>query len=371
MKRLICMTVFVTLLCGGMAAQTRSETKSYEKAIAKPSLKAYDKFLKKYPSSVYAGDISARRDTLLSISPYGFDQAAKIFADFVPNDGESRAFGFRKNAVDRIYAVRISPEGDIVVDAIEKNGNSWEALDRFTMPLNMEEGLKISGFVDSCSTFRIRDEFFFSFNLLADDKSSGSQSYISACFSPDSFFYGSVCFNGTPLPKQNEPYHIRGRIDSFSAETSAPQIRLLAARIQDNPLLEKIPDSEYYTSSAIQKWIEENPSALSSASQLHFLGIENESTLVQQFAKAKGKQESARYTAVIMDIQGYTVIVVKQKSDGQYVLAWAEPQCKDKYKDRLLNSIYFTGANTLSMQYYHGKRTFSYSLNLSNKQIKR
>lgn len=371
MKRLICMTVFVTLLCGGMTAQTRSETKSYEKAIAKPSLKAYDKFLKKYPSSVHAGDISARRDTLLSISPYGFDQAAKIIADFVTNDGESRAFGFRKNAVDRIYAVRISPESDLVVDAIEKNGDSWKALDRFTMPLNMDEGLKISGFVDSCSTFRIRDEFFFSFNLLADDKSSGSQSYISACFSPDSFFYGSVCFNGTPLPKQNEPYHIRGRIDSFSAETSAPQIRLMAARIQDNPLLEKIPDSEYYTSSAIQKWIEENPSALKNASRLHFLGLENESTLVQQFAKAKGKQESARYTAVIMDIQGYTVIVVKQKSDGQYVLAWAEPQCKDKYKDRLLNSIYFTGANTLSMQYYHGKRTFSYSLNLSNKQIKR
>ena len=145
----------------------------------------------------------------------------------------------------------------------------------------------------------------------------------------------------------------------------------MAARIQDNPLLEKIPDSEYYTSSAIQKWIEENPSALSNASRLHFLGIEDESTLVQQFAKAKGKQESARYTAVIMDIQGYTVIVVKQKSDGQYVLAWAEPQCKDKYKDRLLNSIYFTGPNTLSMQYYHGTRTFSYSLNLSNKQIKR
>ena len=149
------------------------------------------------------------------------------------------------------------------------------------------------------------------------------------------------------------------------------QAFFMGARIQDNPLLEKIPDSEYYTSSAIQKWIEENPSALSNASRLHFLGIEDESTLVQQFAKAKGKQESARYTAVIMDIQGYTVIVVKQKSDGQYVLAWAEPQCKDKYKDRLLNSIYFTGPNTLSMQYYHGKRTFSYSLNLSNKQIKR
>ena len=96
-----------------------------------------------------------------------------------------------------------------------------------------------------------------------------------------------------------------------------------------------------------------------------------ESSLVMDFASAGGKQQSARYSAVIMDIRGYSVIVVYQKEDGNYVLAWAEPESRDHMKDRLLNDIRFIDANTLNVHFYHGRRDFSYKLNLSSKKVRR
>ena len=63
--------------------------------------------------------------------------------------------------------------------------------------------------------------------------------------------------------------------------------------------------------------------------------------------------------------------MVYQKDDKNYVLAWAEPECKDHYRDRLLNSIAFDDANTLAMSYYHGNRTFKYRLNLTSKNLRR
>ena len=60
MKKIV---LIVTLsIVAGVAAwgQTKAETKLYNKTLKKPSIAAYDKFLKKYPSSVYAADITAQ-----------------------------------------------------------------------------------------------------------------------------------------------------------------------------------------------------------------------------------------------------------------------------------------------------------------------
>ena len=92
---------------------------------------------------------------------------------------------------------------------------------------------------------------------------------------------------------------------------------------------------------------------------------------MESFAKAKGKVESSKYRAAIMDIRGWSVIVVYEKESGNYVLAWAEPECKDHKKDRLLNSLYFKNPYTLTMYYYQGSKSFSYELNLASKKLSR
>ena len=46
-----------------LSAQTPAETKLYNKTLKKPSVKTYDKFLNKYPSSVYSLEILTLRDS--------------------------------------------------------------------------------------------------------------------------------------------------------------------------------------------------------------------------------------------------------------------------------------------------------------------
>ena len=46
---------------GVLSAQTPAETKLYNKTLKKPSVKAYDKFLNKYPQSVYSLEILTLR----------------------------------------------------------------------------------------------------------------------------------------------------------------------------------------------------------------------------------------------------------------------------------------------------------------------
>ena len=150
-----------------------------------------------------------------------------------------------------------------------------------------------------------------------------------------------------------------------------PWMRLLLKDIQDNPALEQIPENFYLTDAAIQWWLDVNPEALTSATHLKFNILPEGCSLIEEYNKAKGKKNSSKYTAAMFDHRDYTVIVVYQKDDKNYVLAWAEPECKDHYRDRLLNSISFDDANTLSMAYYHGNRTFKYRLNLTSKNLRR
>ena len=60
MRKILMAALVLLLAVNPLAAQKKAETKLYNKTLSKPSLEAFDKFLKKYPSSVYAADILAR-----------------------------------------------------------------------------------------------------------------------------------------------------------------------------------------------------------------------------------------------------------------------------------------------------------------------
>ncbi len=100
MKRILFAALVLLLAAAPLSAQKRAETKLYNKTLAKPSVTAFDKFLKKYPSSVYAEDILARRDTLLNISPYDLAQARSIAAGLLEGSAEFLAVADRREAVD-------------------------------------------------------------------------------------------------------------------------------------------------------------------------------------------------------------------------------------------------------------------------------
>ena len=378
LKSLLCAALLLAASTGAYS-QTKAETRQYNKAVGKPSVQAFDRFLKKYPSSVYAAEISARRDTLLSISPYSRAEAEAVMSEFMPDGALFLAFPDRKDAVDRIYGICVCSSeldlGHVKLYTAVMGEDGWSLADSYESPTAAlsSEGAARS-FVDSTAVFEIRGDRYFRFNFLTKAADSDKMSYTAATWSPAGDAYSEVVFEGHDIlqPGDGVPFRIEGRVNENSImNPDRPEARLMMAAINENPCLEQIPAGDYLTDAAIDWWLEQNPGALGSATKLNFNILPENSSLVEQFEASRDKKSSSRYTAALFDIRGYSVIVVKQKADGNYVLAWAEPECEDHYRDRLLNSITFEDANTLEMFYYHGNRHFDYKLNLTSKTVKR
>jgi hypothetical protein len=378
MKKVLTAAMVLLLAAAPLSAQKKAETKLYERTLSKPSVEAFDKFLKKYPSSVYAPDILARKDTLLNISPYDMTQAAAIAGPLLGGDAVFRAIADRREAVDRIYAVCLSGEGlaldQVRIVTFRDGRNGWEQEGVYDAPASDAEGMSSREFVDDTSVATIRGTRFLFFNYLMSGNDPALQTYVAAAYAPQTDDFGCVSFRGKDVRGSGHvpPYHLLGRSDeALLSGMDRPWMRLLVKNIHDNPWLEEIPENFYLTDAAIDWWLEQNPDALTSATHMKFNILQEESSLVEEYKNAKGKKNSSKYTAAMFDHRGYTVIVVYQKDDKNYVLAWAEPECKDHYRDRLLNSIAFDDANTLAMSYYHGNRTFKYRLNLTSKNLRR
>ena len=377
MMRKILPAAFLLLLAAApLSAQTKAETKLYNKTLSKPSVEAFDKFLKKYPSSVYAADITARKDTLLNITPYSEAQAAAIAAELLPDGASFRAIADRREAVDRIYAICLDGEGlamdQVRIVTLEKGRNAWTLTGTYDAPASDAEGMTERAFADDTQAFAVRGTRFLRFNYLMRSADGAQQTYVAAAYAPQTDEFGCVSFRGKDISKDAESYRISGRSDeALLSGMDRPWMRLLLKDIQDNPRLEAIPENIWLTDAAIEWWLGQNPGALTDATHLKFNIIQKESSLVEEFTRARGKKNSGKYTAAMFDHHGYTVIVAYQKADDNYVLAWVEPECKDHYRDRLLNSIDFDDANTLAMSYYHGNRTFKYRLNLASKSLRR
>ena len=375
MRRILMAALALLLAAAPLSAQKKAETRLYDKTLSKPSVEAFDKFLKKYPSSVYAADILARKDTLLNISPYDEKQAAAIAGPLLPAGTEFRAIADRREAVDRIYALCLDGEG-LALDQVRivtfvKGAGGWTQEGVYDAPAADAEGMDSREFVDETSVAAIRGTRYLFFHYLMSGK---EEAYVAAAYAPQTDEFGCISFRGKDVRGSGHvpPYHILGRSDeALQSGMDRPWMRLLLKDIQDNPWLEYVPENFWLTDAAIAWWLEQNPDALTSATHLKFNILQPESSLVEEFTAAKGKKNSSKYTAAMFDHRGYTVIVVQQKDDGKYVLAWAEPEAKDHYRDRLLNSIAFDDANTLAMSYYHGNRTFKYRLNLTSKNLRR
>ncbi len=376
MRRILTAALALLLAASPLLAQKKAETKLYDKTLAKPSVEAFDKFLKKYPSSVYAPDILARKDTLLNISPYDGAQAAAIAGPLLPDGAAFRAIADRREAVDRIYAICLGGEGlaldQVRIVTLVDGRDGWTQEGVYDAPAADAEGMASRSFVDGSSVVTIRGTRFLFFNYLLDG--ADGQAYVAAAYAPQTDDFGCVSFRGKDVRGTGHvpPYHILGRSDeALLSGMDRPWMRLLLQQIRDNEWLEEIPENIWLTDAAIAWWQEQNPDALTSATHLKFNILQPECSLVEEYAKAKGKKNSSKYTAAMFDHRGWTVIVVYQKADDNYVLAWAEPECQDHRRDRLLNSIAFDDANTLALSYYHGNRTFKYRLNLTSKNLRR
>ncbi len=406
MKRLISIAVLTALSLGMLYAQTPAETKLYNKTLKKPSVKAYEKFLAKYPSSVYSLEILTLRDSTLfaavdkedaeaveafaaahpdsplsgqvgdviarhNTSPLSKEEAMAAVRALAPSAAD--AVGYRR--ANRDYALGLSAEGGALTlyrCALGADG-AWtladtRSLERYNLDGKLAD-CKLDGPVE---LVEIDGKKFLSFNYINTSDNSKGIEYVVSLFNPADDSVTHSMFYGRDMSAK-DGLKIEGQCPEALSSLVLPENAWLLNRINSDPRFEQISKANALTDDSIAWWLEKNPEAETRASRLNFGALDEESSLVAGFkaARSRDKDSSRSFTAALFDIRDYTVIVAYSKTYKNYILVWCEPVCKNKNRDKLLNTIYFEDDTSLALFYYKGKTTFKNRINLANRSIRR
>ena len=337
-----------------LGAQTKAETSLYGKTVRNFSIKAADKFLKKYPNSVYAPEVMHLKDSVLmaqyiaaNVSTLSHDAAMAVAG------GAVDAIGWKKDGVEHVLALDpdltlrvLSPDGALEDTRVIPVYTMSSATPALVTPMEI-----ISPFGGK------RKYIHFAYRC-------GTDEYVEALYLPDedivnqALFYGKG--DGTSIEGQS-PEMIEGV--NISAEVS-----WLVARLRENPSLIQISKADILTDDSIQWWLQKNPKAQTSATKLTFGKLDPESSIVEVCKKARKEKGSGR-SAAIFDIRGYTLICTV--SGGEYTLVWCEPVCTNRNTQPYIRSIYFdSDGTTLNLFYYKGKTTFKKKISLPSRTLR-
>lgn len=406
MKRLISIAALMALSLGILSAQTPAETKLYNKTLKKPSVKAFEKFLAKYPSSVYSLEILTLRDSTLfaaidkedaeaveafaaahpdsplsgqvgdviarhNTSPLSKEEALAAVRALAPSAAD--AVGYRR--ANRNYALGLSAEGGALTlyrCALGADG-AWtladtRSLERYNLDIKLSD-CKLDGPVE---LVEIDGKKFLSFNYINSAENNKGIEYVVSLFNPADDSVTHSMFYGRDMSAK-DGLKIEGQCPEALSSLVLPENAWLLNRINSDPRFEQISKANALTDDSIAWWLEKNPEAETRASRLNFGALDEESSLVAGFkaARSRDKDSSRSFTAALFDIRDYTVIVAYSKTYKNYILVWCEPVCKNKNRDKLLNTIYFEDDASLALFYYKGKTTFKHHVNLANRSIRR
>lgn len=405
------------LLHAQNAVPGKSETKLYLKTKAKPSIKAFDKFLSTFPTSVYAEEISSLKDSTIYYNSVDLRDAIQL-ESFIENHPDSRmtpraqlqleklntptipeekamqdaavlsgktenisAVLYRDKNLNRLCIVDFMPQ-DKPFDMIgisfysEKDGE-WalemqQEIDKYIMEEGSDRTIE-AGKAEIVKVGKQRMIFFSYINYCSS--APRNVEYASTLLSLDGTQSTSSIFYGVNLSKKTpakEDYAIEGRSPETLAQGGLSPMQLfLLQDMTRNSHLTQISEEDALSDDAIQWWLNKNPKAMTSATSLNFGNLAPECSMIKAYAKAT-KENSAQYSCAIIDFRGYTMIVSYSKGAKNHSLVWAEPECINRETDRFLSDIYFeSNGTTLVLFYYKGKTTFKYRINLASKTLKK
>jgi hypothetical protein len=406
MKRLFTIAAALLLAFGTMYAQTPAETKLYNKTLKKPSVKAYDKFLNKYPDSVYAVEILTLKDSTLFAAVDKEDaEAVEAFAAEHPSSpiiGQVEEIIARHNTSpltreEALAAVRaLAPEAADAVGwrrgnrdyalglaaadgalrlyrcALSADG-AWTLADT-SVPerYNLDSKLTDCRLDGPVELVEINDKKYLSFNYINSVDKGKNIEYVASLYEPADESVTHAMFYGRDMSGK-DGLKIEGQCPEALSMVVLPENAWLLNRINSDPRLVPIAKADALTDDSIAWWLAKNPEAETRASRLNFGALDEESSLVAGFktARSRDKDSSKSFTAAMFDIRDYTVIVAYSKTYKNYILVWCEPVCVNKNRDKLLNNIYFEDDSSLALFYYKGKTTFKNRINLASRTIRR
>ena len=390
MKRLILLLLLMVPV--SVFGQTKAETSMYNRTLKRPTVKAAEQFLKKFPESVYAPKVLRLRDSLVFFA-LGPDDAAGVL-EFRKEHPDSF---FRPLADERIREHNTS--GITHEEALRIAGDCLDAIgwrkDNVEHVLALDSGLDMrilspTGEYEearSLSVYSLQDSPappvlalplevvspLGGRNYLHFAYLNGNSEYVEVLFLPEEDIVSEAMYYGTAVTAaEGEAYRIEGQSpEMMEGLTLTAEVLWLTGRLRENPSLVPLSHADMLTDESIRWWLAKNPGAHGQASRLSFGRLDPESSIVEAYKKAR-KEKGRSSNAALFDIRGYTVICAASKSSGEYTLVWCEPVCKNKRNDRFLNSIYFdSDGNTLNLFYYRGNTTFKYRISLASQSIKR
>ena len=406
MNRLFTIAAAALLAMGTLHAQAPAETKLYNKTLKKPSVKAYDKFLKKYPSSVYSIEIRTLKDSTLfaavdqedaaaveafaaahpdspiadqveaviarhNTSPLTREEALAALRALAPSAAD--AVGYRR--ANRDYALGLAAaDGALALyrGSLGADG-AWTLADtpapeRYTLDPKLSD-CRLDGPVE---LVEINGKNLLSFNYINSADNNKNIEYVASLYDPEDGSFTHAMFYGRDMSGK-DGLKVEGQCPEALSTLATPENAWLLNRINSDPRLVPIAKADALTDDSIAWWLEKNPNAETNASRLNFGALDEESSLVAGFkvARSRDKDSSKSFTAAMMDIRDYTVIVAYSKTYKNYILVWCEPVCKDKNRDKLLNNIYFEDDANLALFYYKGRTTFKNRINLASRTIRR
>ncbi len=391
-KSILTALICLALLPAAAAAQSKAETNMYGRTVKKPTLKAAERFLKKYPESVYAPKIMRLRDSLVFFA-IDYDDAAGM-RNYYDTHPDSPFTGL---AIDRIMehnATQISHE-----EALQIAGNCIDAIgwkvDNVEHVLALDEGLSIrilspSGELEmtrSIPLYTLSDtpgaftlvkfeDILLPSNLrnyLDIGYLNGDSEYVEALYLPEEDKLNQAMFYGNPLkPAEGEAFRIEGQSpEMIEGLVLSPETAWIVAGFGENSSLQQISKADLLTDTAIRWWLEKNPKAQGGASRLHFGQLDPESSIAAACRKAP-KEKGRSSNAAVFDIRGYTVICAVSKSTGDCTLVWCEPACRNKKAHKYLSSVYFdSDGTTLNLFYYVGRSISKLKISLPSQTLRR
>lgn len=408
-------------------APSKAETKLYTKTIAKATVAQYNKFLAKYPSSAYAEEVLTLRDSTLFAAVDHQDAAAvnefyvahadspiksevKSLLDELTRCpiSEAKALDLAKAAIagydeSRMAAVAyrdINQDYVIVLDVLpssadfrsmsvytlacaegrsdEQGSGNWEQreprrLEKYSLDSSLD-----NSFIDSNLTMsEVAGRKMLEASYINSSSASNfNVEWCSVLFTPDASEQTNIMFYGRDLDKSapaKGKYSIEGQSpETLSITGMSQETAYLLQKMNANDKLKAISKADAITDEALRWWLSKNPNAETTAKSVRPGTLDAESSLVQAFNAAKGKESSKSYNVAKMDLRGYTVIVSYSKSNKEYSLVWAEPVCVNKSRDKYIKTIYLDNdGTTLNLFYYKGNTSFKVKINLSSKSLTR
>ena len=392
---------------GTLSAQTKAETKLYNTAITKGDLKSANKFLAKFPSSVYAPEIQRMKDSIVFNSLNANDVLAYIsFVEENPKsyfkkDADKKIeelntssisattameialeAGFSKDEIlsatgvknrnkENVVAILAPKGGYFTLATISENNGKWEKSKQVEESVyTNDSALEEFSLIPDCKAVTVNgvQHLYFAYTNSSSKSHkmsnipNNNKELVLNLYSMDDNSVYNVMFSGI----QKDGILYGSSMETVQGGLMAnPQQTYLMRQLASSENLKPYDKELFRTEETINWWYENNPA---NSGNLQFGVVPDNSELVQKFKQNKSKEEVGQYTVAMFDIMHNTVVVVYNKADKKYSLAVCQKMPVEK-NDIELNTFYGEKGNTLVLYYYKGKTSIKKRLNLGSKRM--